>query len=71
MLILQDALSHLEICPELGGAIANWRLRGSGLPLLRHSDAAALAAGTPRRLGCFPLVPWSNRIGGGLSLIHI
>ena len=65
MLILQDALSILEVCPELGGAIANWHLRDGGAPLLRHSDADALAAGTPRRLGCFALVPWSNRIGAG------
>ncbi len=65
MLILQDALSRLEICPELGGALANWQLLDNGAPLLRPCDSAALAAGTPRRLGCFPLLPWSNRIGSG------
>ena len=63
--ILEDRLTHLELLPELGGSLANWRLRDSGLPLLRHADRQALAAGTPRRLGCFPLVPWSNRIGAG------
>lgn len=65
MLILQDALSRLEICPELGGALANWQLLDNGAPLFRPCDSAALAAGTPRRLGCFPLLPWSNRIGSG------
>lgn len=64
-LILEDALTRLELLPELGGSLANWRLRASGLPLLRHADRQALEAGTPRRLGCFPLVPWSNRIGSG------
>lgn len=64
-LILEDRLTRLELLPELGGSIANWRLRDSGLPLLRPADQQALAAGTPRRLGCFPLVPWSNRIGAG------
>lgn len=65
MLILQDQLTRLELCPELGGAIGNWSLRSSGLPLLRHADSQALAAGSARRLGCFPLLPWSNRIGSG------
>lgn len=59
-LILEDTLPHLELLPDLGGSLANWRL-----PLLRHADRQALQAGTPRRLGCFPLVPWSNRIGAG------
>lgn len=59
-LILKDTLPHLELLPDLGGSLANWRL-----PLLRHADRQALQAGTPRRLGCFPLVPWSNRIGAG------
>lgn len=65
MPILQDALTRLELRPDLGGAIANWALRDGGAPLLRHADEQALAAGTPRRLGCFALVPWSNRIAKG------
>ena len=32
---------------------------------LRAADEQALNAGTPRQLGCYPLVPWSNRITEG------
>lgn len=65
LITLEDAHSRLSLAPGLGGAIANWHLLESGQPLLRHADAPALAAGTPRRLGCYPLAPWSNRIGNG------
>ncbi|BAN46354.1 aldose 1-epimerase [Metapseudomonas resinovorans] len=64
LLQLEDHLTRLTLAPDLGGAIANWQLL-DGRPLLRHADAEALAAGTPRRLGCYPLAPWSNRIGNG------
>jgi aldose 1-epimerase len=37
---------------------------GRSRPLLRPSDAAAVAAGNPSNLACFPLVPFANRIGG-------
>ena len=63
LLTLEDRLTRLTLAPELGGAIANWQLLENGQPLLRPADAHALAAGTPRRLGCYPLAPWSNRIG--------
>lgn len=62
---LDDGITRLSLAPQLGASIANWSLRASGQPLLRHSDAPALAAGTPRRLACYPLAPWSNRIAGG------
>lgn len=65
LLHLEDRLTRLSIAPELGGSIANWTLKASGQALLRRSDQAALAAGTPRRLACYPLAPWSNRIAGG------
>lgn len=69
LLTLEDRLTRLVLAPELGGAIANWQLREGDRPLLRAADAEALAAGTPRRLGCYPLAPWSNRIGqGGFAL---
>jgi aldose 1-epimerase len=65
LLSLEDGLTHLSLAPQLGGSIANWSVTASGQPLLRHSDAPALAAATPRRLACYPLAPWSNRIAGG------
>lgn len=65
LLHLEDRLTRLSIAPELGGGIANWMLKASGQTLLRPSDQSALDAGTPRRLACYPLAPWSNRIAGG------
>jgi aldose 1-epimerase len=62
---LQDRLTRLSIAPELGASLVNWEVRATGQPLLRHADQAALASGTPRRLGCYLLAPWSNRIAEG------
>lgn len=65
LLVLEDNLTRLTLAPELGGSIVNWSVRGSGQPLLRHTDAQALNTGLPGKLGCFPLAPWSNRIAQG------
>lgn len=62
---LHDGITQLTLAPGAGGAIANWIVAATGQPLLRHADDQALAAGTPRQLGCYPLVPWSNRITEG------
>ncbi|EPJ2809784.1 MULTISPECIES: aldose 1-epimerase [Pseudomonas] len=62
---LQDRLTRLSLAPELGASLVNWEVKATGQPLLRHSDTAALASGTPRRLACYPLAPWSNRIAEG------
>ncbi len=62
---LEDRLTHLTVAPTCGASLVNWTVRESGHPLLRHSDADALAAHSARRLGGYPLLPWSNRIGGG------
>lgn len=65
LLHLQDPLTRLSIAPELGASLVNWQASATGQALLRPADAAALASGSPRRLGCYPLVPWSNRIAEG------
>lgn len=65
LLHLEDRLTRLSVAPEQGGSLVNWTVKGSDQALLRHSDQAALEAGTPRRLGCYPLAPWSNRIANG------
>ncbi|QXH51536.1 aldose 1-epimerase [Pseudomonas fakonensis] len=65
LLHLQDHLTRLSLAPDVGASLVNWTVKATGQALLRHSDASALAAGTPRRLGCYPLVPWSNRIAEG------
>ncbi len=51
------------LLPATGGSIA--RFRAGGRDVLRPADDAALAEGNARRLGSFPLVPFSNRIADG------
>jgi len=65
LLELEDEFTHLSLAPELGASIVNWTVRDTGHPLLRHADAHALDTGLPGKLGCFALVPWSNRIAEG------
>ena len=64
-LILEDRLTRLTLAPMIGASIVNWSVIASGQPLLRPSADTALNSGLPGRLACYPLVPWSNRIGGG------
>jgi len=55
---LQVAALRLALRPDLGGCIAGlWHV---GLPVLRSSDAAALVSS--RLSGCYPLLPYSNRV---------
>jgi aldose 1-epimerase len=50
---------RLALRPDLGGCIAGlWR---DGLPVLRSVEPQSLAASRPS--GCYPLVPYSNRLG--------
>ena len=48
-----------DLRPDLGAAIAGLWL--GPVAVLRSTDA--LAMDNPRQGGCFPLVPFSNRIG--------
>lgn len=50
---------RLALRPDLGGSIAG--LWHGDLPVLRSTPPAALEG--PRLAGCFPLVPYSNRLG--------
>ena len=55
----------LGLLPELGGSVAwlNWTGPDRrAVPLLRPSNAEAIASKNPSRLACFPLVPFANRI---------
>ncbi|WP_060509258.1 aldose 1-epimerase [Pseudomonas sp. NBRC 111124] len=65
LLHLQDRLTRLSIAPELGASLVNWQVSATDQALLRPADEAALNSGNPRRLGCYPLAPWSNRIAEG------
>ncbi|WP_296743286.1 aldose 1-epimerase [Mesorhizobium sp.] len=64
---IADRLAAVEIAPAAGGAVASyrWRRNGQVLDWLRPADAGALARRDVGAMGCFPLVPYSNRIRGG------
>jgi aldose 1-epimerase len=50
---------RLALRPDLGGSIAG--LWSADLPVLRSTEPAELAAS--RQSGCYPLAPYSNRLG--------
>jgi aldose 1-epimerase len=54
---------RLALRPDLGGSIAGLWLGGpqGEQPVLRSTEAAALASS--RQAGCYPLAPYSNRLG--------
>lgn len=54
------------VSPRCGGSIANLRMDGPDgiLDLLRPASESAIAGTFAPDLGCFPLVPFSNRIAG-------
>ena len=59
MIQLKAGALRCELVPELGGCVAGLWL--GDLPVLRSTPAAQLDSG--RKSGCYPLVPFSNRIG--------
>jgi aldose 1-epimerase len=60
---LRAGALELGLCPGLGGAIT--RFCHDGRDVLRPAGAAFPTGGDPRLAGCFPLVPFSNRIADG------
>ena len=63
-------LSELEIViqPDIGAAIS--RLTWRGIDVLRKTPDSAIAASTVRQMCCYPLVPYSNRIGNGVLVVR-
>jgi aldose 1-epimerase len=61
MLTLHAGESSLVLAPEIGGAIVGWTFGAT--PVLRRPEPDAILGRNARGLGCFPLVPFSNRIG--------
>jgi len=63
---LENGTLRAEVLPEAGGGLLRFDLLRDGdvAPIFRPGTAEA-ALHDPRALACFPLVPWSNRIGGG------
>lgn len=63
---LANAHLRLDIAPGLGGGITrfDWRGRGdAATPIFRCALPDEIGA-DPNTLACYPLVPYSNRIGG-------
>jgi len=56
-LTLAHGDSRAELRPATGGALASWRWRGRDLLRPAPEDA------TVRQMACYPLAPYSNRIG--------
>lgn len=59
-LVLRAADLELALIPGIGGSIAHFR-RG-GFPLMRETSPDTRDVGL---FACFPLIPFSNRVGGG------
>lgn len=62
-MILRAGESEIHVIPETGGAVAGWTWRG--LPVMRPASEEDLSCGNPRRLGAYPLIPFSGRIAEG------
>ena len=58
---LKNNSSHLLLCPEIGGSIARYTWREQDI--LRPATVTAIAEKNIRAMACYPLVPYSNRIG--------
>lgn len=61
MLTLTDGRNTVVAAPEAGGGVVGW-LR-DGVAVLRRAGPAA-ALGDVRAMGCFPLLPYANRVAG-------
>lgn len=62
-LTLASGDARLILVPEAGGAIAAWRVGGQAM--FHESGVAPGPDWDPLAMASFPLVPFSNRIGGG------
>lgn len=65
-LTLANAQLRVDLAPALGGAMTRFDWHGEGsvpIPIFRRC-ASAQADTDPNALACYPLVPYSNRIGG-------
>jgi aldose 1-epimerase len=57
---LTAGAARVEVVPEVGGAVAGFRV--AGMDVLRPATAVALERGDVLALASYPLVPYSNRI---------
>jgi aldose 1-epimerase len=68
LISLRNGSLHAEIVASVGGGLArlDWLKGGAAQPVLRALEPGPGASPpTTSQLACFPLLPWSNRIGSG------
>lgn len=63
MLTLRSGASSVVVAPEHGAGLTGWLLGAT--PILRRALPQAVVAGDPHAMGCFPLLPYGNRLGHG------
>jgi aldose 1-epimerase len=63
ILTLTRGADRCDIVPSLGGSIADWSVNGQAM--MRRASSFSIATNDPFGMASFPLVPYSNRIGGG------
>ncbi|HEY1609972.1 MAG TPA: aldose 1-epimerase [Paraburkholderia sp.] len=63
---LANAYLRIDVAPQLGGGLTrfDWRSGGVLEPVFRRCEQVG-AHTDPNDLACYPLLPYSNRIGGG------
>ena len=66
MLRLENGVLRADVLPESGGGLLRFDLLRANevVPVFRPAQLDE-ALHEPKALACYPLVPWSNRIGGG------
>jgi aldose 1-epimerase len=61
---LSNGHLQAQVVPAIGGSLARLDALGSGAPFsLLRAFEPGMGVATPSHMACFPLVPWSNRIG--------
>lgn len=61
ILTIREAAFEVGVCPAVGGCIV--RFRQDGVDLMRPAGPEVVGEGDVRGASCFPLVPFSNRLG--------
>lgn len=63
MLTLRAGASSLVVVPACGAGVTGWMLGPT--PIFRRALPQATTMGDPRAMGCYPLLPYGNRIANG------
>ncbi len=61
MLTLASGGSSLVVAPQAGAGVTGWMIGRT--PMLRRALPRAVVDGDTHSMGCFPLLPYGNRIG--------